>query len=286
MRPSSLIPNKCSAIALPGAWFARSGLEVHQQARARIDLHDGPALGVHGFGDVSGDHVDARDVQPHHPGGQGGHRRDFWVNPRGDVVVHVAIALHDHHAIFLHHAVSVQALTLQFQDRMGLSIQAYFVERKILLDATPGVAVDLSFDQLGNGGCPIARDGGQLAFGSRHDPIADHQQAMLLAFDVALDNDVRGFGLGHMKGRLHLFLGFEVQGDPASMIGVQGFDHDGQTDVLSNLPRLGGAVHNLALRDRDAATAEQALGQIFVAGDALGNGAGAIAFCGPNATLA
>ena len=46
---------------------ANGRFEVHEQARARVHFDNGAPLGVQGLADVLRHHVDAGNVQAHHP---------------------------------------------------------------------------------------------------------------------------------------------------------------------------------------------------------------------------
>ena len=70
------------------------------------------------------------------------------------------------------------------------------------------------------------------------------------------------------------------------MIAVIGFDSHRQANVLSGLPRVFGGLDQLPLRHRDAARLQERFGQVFVAGNFLGNGAGLVGLGGPDAALA
>ena len=70
------------------------------------------------------------------------------------------------------------------------------------------------------------------------------------------------------------------------MVAVIGLDRHGQSDVLCGLPSVFDAGDQLALRHRHAAGLQQGFGQVFVTGNALGNGAGLVGLSRPDAALA
>ena len=131
----------------------------------------------------------------------------------------------------------------------------------------------------------VTFDLGGLAFGGGHHAVAHHQQTVFFTRDEALDHHVGAFALRHHKGGFDVFALAQVEGDTASVVGVGGLDGDGQTDVLCHVPRLFSGVHDFTRGDGHTALGEQHFREVFVAGNAFGDGAGAVGFCGPNAAL-
>ena len=69
------------------------------------------------------------------------------------------------------------------------------------------------------------------------------------------------------------------------MVAVRRLDRHRQADVLGGVPGVFGAGHGTALGHRHAGGRQQLLGQVLVAGDAFGDGAGAVGLGGPDAVL-
>ncbi len=269
-----------------GPGCAHCGFEVHQQAGAGVHFHNGAALFVQRAGDVLRHHVDAGDVQPHHLGGQRGDVGHFGVHVVGAIHGHVAVALHHHLAACGGHGVGAQVLPLEFELHFGVGCQVDDFERVLFFVAPARVGVELAVDQLLDGGPAIAGDADHFTARRRHQLAAHHQQAVLVAGDEAFDHHVAAFGVSHMVGRLDVFLLAQVQRDATAMVAVRGFDHHGQADVLGGFPGLFRAVNHLAVRDRHAAGFEQTFGEVLVAGNAFGDGAGEFALGRPDAALA
>src|SRR3990167_796953 len=299
--PRARNPHDGNAARVPGMFFGRKqvlhnrlphgprrphgGLEVHQQAGARVHLHDGATLGVQRPGDVLCHEVDARNVQAHHLGGQLGDVGHLGVHVVGAVHGHVAVALHHHLAAGGGHGVGVEVLALEFELHLGILRHIDDVERVFLLVATARVGVELAVDQFAHRVAAVARDAEHLAARGGHDLAVDHEQTVLVAGDEALDHHVAAFGVGHVVGRLDVFLLAQVQRHAPAVVAVGGLDDHGQADVLRGFPGLLGAVDDLALGDGNAAGFQQALGQVLVRGNAFGNGAGEFALGRPDAAL-
>ena len=164
-------------------------------------------------------------------------------------------------------------------------VQANRVQREIFLFATARVRVDLQLDQLGHGVHPIAHHTGGFAFVGRCDVVADHQQTVLFTANKTLDDDLAALGQRNVISGFNVFLARQLQRHSARMVAVGGLDANGQADVLGRFPRCCRAVDNLPLGDGHTAGAEQLLGQVFVFGDAFGNGAGAVGLSRPDAAL-
>ena len=69
------------------------------------------------------------------------------------------------------------------------------------------------------------------------------------------------------------------------MVAVIGLDDHWYADVFGRGPGVIGVGHHSSRWHRDAATGQQGLGQLLVARNAFGDGAGAIGFSGPDAAL-
>ena len=263
---------------------AHGRLQVHQQAGAGVDLDDGAALGAKRLGDVFHHQVDAGDVQPHHAGGQRHLLGDVGVHLAGDVDGHVAGALHHGGFAARQHAVRGQALALQQQQQHGVA-RAQGFQRQVFFFAAARVGVDLGVDQLADGRFAIAADVDDLAARGRYHLAAHHQQAVFLAGDEAFDDDLGALGLGGGEG-VHDFLArLQVQRYAARVVAVGRLDDHGQADVLGGFPGVFGRLDRAALGHGHAGGGYQLLGQVLVARDAFGDGAGAVGLGRPDAAL-
>ena len=153
-----------------------------------------------------------------------------------------------------------------------------------MLGATARVLVH-HVHQLAHAGAAIAGDAHGLAPARSHHLAAHHQQAVFRARNEALHNHLRAFGFGQGESGFDFRLVRQLQRDAARVVAIRGLDGDGRANLLRHFPGLFGAGHHAALGHGHAASREQAFGEVFVLRNAFGNGAGLVAFCGPNAPL-
>lgn len=187
----------------------------------------------------------------------------------------VGIALDQH---FLARGGTESASRLWRESSMVAAESRRMRERGAVRWGRGGVRVDLGLDQLPYRRLAVpdhahhvaAAGGGQLA--------ADHQQAVLGARQGTLDQDAAALFEGDGVGLLDFFPGLHVDEDAAAVVTIGGLDAHRQADVLGGFPGVFGTVDLAALGDRNAAGGEQALGQILVPGNGLGDGAGAVRF--------
>ena len=112
---------------------------MHQQARACVDLDDGCALRLHGFGNILCNQINASNVQAHNAGGKCRQLGHIGVNHIGDIDGHVAGA-HDHHmAVFFRNALTCEALTFELKHSRGVIFEANGVEWEIFFFAAAWV---------------------------------------------------------------------------------------------------------------------------------------------------
>ena len=122
-----------------------------------------------------------------------------------------------------------------------------------------------------------ARSGDQL--------VAHHQKAIVMAGYIALDDDLgAGFHSGAI-GRFQMRLGCDIDGHAAAMVAVLGFDHYRQAKRAGGGPGFFDTLDLAAIRYRHTGRFQELLGELFVLGDGLCDGAGAIDFGGLDATL-
>src|SRR5471030_307614 len=269
------------------ARFAAGRAQMRQQAGTGVDFDDGAALFGQRPRNVVGDDIDAGDVEADHARGQRGHRRHFGMDLIGDVEADVAVGLDQHLLAVQRHGIRGQALALQFEDDLGAVFRRQRVQRRVFGGAATRVGVDLLVDQPDDVGAAVAGHPQRLARGGRDQPLADHQQAVLVAGDEALDDDALAAALARSQrvGGLDVGLRHQVQRDAAAVVAVVGLDDHRHADVLRRFPGRFGAGDQLAFGHGHAAGGQQRLGQVLVAGDAFGDGAGFFGLGGPDAAL-
>nr|GEU28368.1 hypothetical protein [Tanacetum cinerariifolium] len=273
-----------------GAHVARRAVfrfQVHQQAGAGIDFDDGAALLVQRTADVGRHQVDAGNVQAHHARRQRSHGRHFRVHQVGDVGGHVAIGLDQHLLAGQRHRERVHALAFEFEDGFARLLRLDQAQWKIFFLAAARIDVDVQVAQLLDRVLAVARDPQRFAAGGSDHALADHQQAVFVADDEALDDHARAVAfVGRQRiGGRDVRCRHQVERHAAPVVAVVRLDHDRQADVLRRLPRLFRAGHQFAFGHGHAARRQQRLGQVLVAGDAFGNGAGFFRFGRPDAAL-
>src|SRR5439155_20537179 len=84
----------------------------------------------------------------------------------------------------------------------------------------------------------------------------------------------------------YLFAGAEVAGGAPAAVAVARLEEDRQAQLLGRRPGALGVAGDPAVGDRDAGAAEQGARQLVVAGERLGQGAGAVGLGGEDAALA
>ena len=260
--------------------------EVHEQARARIDLDDRAALLGERTGNILGDQIDTGDVQADDSRGQRNRRGDFRMHLVGHIECHIAVALDQYFGALGRNRIAVVALPFELEASRRIFIQQQHVERKFLAGAAAWIAIDLGVDELAYRRAAIRHQRNRFAARCSRQTAAHHQQAMFVAAHETFDDHFAAFGIGEMIGRLDFLARHQVDGDAAPVIAVARLDHHRHADVFSRFPCILGAVDDAAFRNRHAASAQQTLGQVFIPGDAFGDGAGLVGLRGPYPALA
>ena len=106
---------------------------------------------------------------------------------------------------------------------------------------------------------------------------------MLGAGNGTFDQHGAAFLDGDGVGFFDFFPGLDVDEDAAPVVAVDRLDADRQTDVFGGVPGIRGAIDFAAFGNRHAAGGEQFLGQVLVARNGFGDGAGAVGFGRPDA---
>ncbi len=153
-------------------WLTLGRLDVHQQARASVDLDDGAAGLGEGSPDVGRDDIDASDVEADDARRQTGLRGHLGVDLGGAVDGDVAVALDHHRGAGGGNRIAV-SVALASDLQMCSRIEPDLVERLILAAAAPRVAVELGFDELANGRLAVTDHRCDVAARGRHHSATD-----------------------------------------------------------------------------------------------------------------
>ena len=98
-------------------------------------------------------------------------------------------------------------------------------------------------DQLLDRVLAVADDVARHALGDRDQLAVDHQHAVVVAGDEALDDDAPAVLPGDVEGGAHLLGGREVDRDAAAVVGVERLHHHRVADPLRRGHRVVGALH-------------------------------------------
>jgi hypothetical protein len=112
-------------------------------------------------------------------------------------------------AVFCWNTLARKTLTLKLEHSSGVIFEANGVKRKIFFFAAARVRIDLAFDQRLNAVNAITHNAGHFTFVGSYQFAANHQQAILVAQNMSLYQDVTSFGLGQMVGGFDFGLGSE-----------------------------------------------------------------------------
>ena len=104
-----------------------------------------------------------------------------------------------------------------------------------------------------------ARGGDELA--------VDHQQAVIVSFEEALDDHRAGVLARHVEAVRHLLVGGEADGNATAVVAVVGLGHHREADAARGAHRLGLALHQLLLGHRQPQAGEDLVGLLLVAGE-------------------
>ena len=268
------------------ATLAERGADVHAQAGRGVDLDNAAVLLFQRLDDGLAHHVDAADVQAHRLRGFDGARGHFGVHAVGHVGGGAAgrevgvVAQDDALAGDRHR---IRREVLRRQARLGDGVDADLGERGAVALAAARVLVDLGH-QLAHGVLAVADDQRRIAPGGGHQLVAHHQQAEVVAGQVALDHHgavACGLGVGDVEmGAVD-----DADGDALALVAVLRLHHHGQADVLRGGPGVFQVGDRATQRHRHAGRVQQLLGQVLVLGDGFGDGAGAIHLGGLDAAL-
>ena len=145
------------------------------------------------------------------------------------------------------------------------------------------VEVD-QINQLAHGVQRVAQHLGRLAPGGGNQLVTHHQQAKVVAGQKALDHhravfDGGGISLAE-RGAVA-----DVDRHALALVAVLRLDDHRQANFQRHRPAFVGRGHRTTQRHRHAGGVQQALGQVFVLRNRLGDGAGGINLGGLDAPL-
>ena len=242
---------------------------MHAEARGGVDLADAAADVLVGLGDVGGEEVDAADVEADGADGADRHLAVVGVDDVGDVDRRAAGRQVGGGAQVDDLALGrdgVLVVALLGQHALGLLVELEPGQHLLVADAAARVLVH-DLDQLLDRALAVADDVAGHALGGGDQLAVDHQQAMVEAFEEALDQHGAAVLAGGGEGRLDLLLVHQADADAAAMIGVERLDHDREADAPGGRGRVLGVVDHALLGHGQAEIAQQPDGLLLVRGE-------------------
>ena len=252
------------------------GREVHAEAGRGVDLDDRSSYFPITAGDVRRDEVDAADVEADRLDSPLGHHPVVLVDGvgpvgRGAAGRQVAGQAQVENLSFRQHGVEGHPLLGEQAPRLLVHHDAG--QHLLVADAAPGVAVDL-LDQLGDGAPAVPHHVAGDALGHGGHAAVDHQDAVVVAGLVALDDHPRADPPRLLVGLPHLLGGPEVDRHRLAVMAVERLDHHREAEPLGLLRRLLRVADDRLPRHGEPELLEDALGQPLVGGDLGGDLAG------------
>ena len=138
----------------------------------------------------------------------------------------------------------------------------------LVADPAAGILVG-RLDELADGVLAVAGHAGRDALRDRRDLAADHETAVVVAGDVALDDEIAAPALGPraVEGGPDRLVAAEVEMDTAAVVAVERLDDARKADPPGGLDRCFLIVHDGALRDGQPGGVKEPVGQALVARD-------------------
>ena len=273
------------------AAFAVGGRQVHAQAGRGIEFDDAATLFFEWAQDIVADDVDPGDVEADHLCGSDGALCEVGMHVVGDVGGgaarrQVSVVTQDDALASGGDRIGAQPILGKAGN--GDVVEADLGERGGMAFASARISVDL-VDQLLDGMHAVADNHRRFAPRGGDKLVADDQNAMVMARQIAFHQYVIADFVCRGVGRFDLFSGGEIDGDPLALIAVLWFDDDGNAlldaDFASGGPGVFDAAGRTADRYRNARGAQQFLGELLVLRDRFGDGAGGIHLGGLDAAL-
>ena len=262
---------------------------VHPEAGRRVDLDDGAARLAHGRRDVRADEVDAGDVEPDDPGGRLGDldvvrvRLDRPVDGR-PAGRHVAGQRELDPGALGRHVVELEALGAHQLD--GRVVDLDPGQHLLVADAAARIGVG-DVDELADGVLAVAGDARRHALGDRRDLAADDQAAVVVAGDVALDDDdaVAALAQRARERGADGLLGAQVEVDAPAVVAVERLEDAREADAPRGGDRGVLGLDDVGARHRQPGRVEQPVGQALVRRDVDPDGRGLRGHRRPDALL-
>ena len=241
------------------AALAVRGLQVHAQAGRGVDLDHAAALVFQRREHAFANHVHAADVEADHLRRGHGARGQLGVHVVGDVGggaagAEVGVVAQDHALALGRHGVGLEALVRQAASAM--SSMRILRERRGMAVAAARVGVDL-LDQLAHGVLAVADHLRRIAARRGDQPVADHQQAEVVAGKVFLHHHRADLD-GRVVGRIQMLARVDVDRHALALVAVARLDHHRHADLLRGGPGIVGVVHRPADGHRHAGGAAAA----------------------------
>ena len=194
----------------------------------------------------------------------------------------IGVVAHDDAHAFGRHAAVVQVLFLQ-------------ARHGHLIDANPceGIGMPLTAQRIGiddshqfsHSAYAVAHHECGLAARGCHQFVANDQQAVITAGQVAFDHDVFAKTQGDGVGSFELSAGFHINRHTFALVTVLRLNHHRQTNFLRHSPSIIHIFHRAAFRHGQTSHSKELFRQLFVLRNGFSDGAAGIGFGGLNAPL-
>ena len=128
-----------------------------------------------------------------------------------------------HDLILLRHRIHGQILAFEHKDRFAVKVDAG--QHLLVADAAARIGVDL-VDQVRDRALAVADDVARRALGRGDEFAVDHEQAMVVAGEIGLDDDRVGMFLRGLEAGDHVFVLGDRDRDAAAVVAVVRLGHD------------------------------------------------------------
>gem|GEM_PF-7088930 len=242
-------------------------LEVHAEARGGVHLDDSAARLAHRSPDVGRDEVDAADVEPDD------HRRA----PRDQRVLRVDLVGPVDGGATGRQVGGRSQIDGFARRRHGLGraarpadelgdelVDPNLGHHLLVALAAAGVLVHRGHE-LGDGAGAVADDVRGHAFGDGDQPPVHHEDAVVVALEMLLDEHAAAVLRRLVERPAHLLVRRQPDAHAAAVVAVERLDHHRKAQPLRLARGVVGAAHDRAARHRHARVREKALGEVLVA---------------------
>ena len=227
--------------------------QMGRQCGAGVHFNQRAALRRERLADVARNDIDTGDIEAHHACRKRRHGRDAGMHLRQHVDADLGVARQFDHLTAGGHDIESQTLATQSETH-GREVF------KVLDSNGHGGRLGL-VGQLRQGDAQqavhrvaaVACDADHFGASRGHHLVTDHQQAMLVTFDVFLDDDRRIDFVGGDERRTDRVGVTQIEKYRFATAGLTGLDRDWVADVLGRYYRSLGTAHQMAFRHRNAA---------------------------------